>query len=256
MLKSVDWSHDSTRLGVVGMTTGGVERVDAATGARLDPTEPVSGMRRVAAMAEGTFLGLSYGRTSTVLGPGGRVERLALGRVWDVAATPTGDRAAVVGDNGVLILEGVLHRRLAEGDYVAVAITPDGQTVAVSTGPDITLLDADGEAAGSRHAGEVHVLDIAFSPDGRWLAAGDLHGDIWLWSHPEGALVGRMRGHTGRVVSVDFTPDSGQLVSASWDASARLWDLSVMRRGPGDLVAEVESTWGLALDEVLESPLR
>ncbi len=79
------------------------------------------------------------------------------------------------------------------------------------------------------------VQSVALSPDGRWLAAGDRNGAMWLW-HIQGseaaatgyefALEPGWFAHEGRIYSVDFTPDSQQILSAGTDGAARLWDVS------------------------------
>ncbi len=35
-----------------------------------------------------------------------------------------------------------------------------------------------------------------------------------------------LRGHTGRVWSVSFSPDGSTLASGSWDSTVRLWDVA------------------------------
>jgi WD40 repeat protein/serine/threonine protein kinase len=74
------------------------------------------------------------------------------------------------------------------------------------------------------HGDTVH--DVAFSPDGRWLASCGAEGDrsvrIWDLTSNEQARV--LEGHTEGVTTVAFSPGGELLVSGSRDGTARLWD--------------------------------
>jgi WD40 repeat protein len=74
-------------------------------------------------------------------------------------------------------------------------------------------------------AGETVVL--AFSPDGKLLAAGHENGPIDLWSIPDGAPIGTLDGHREAVRSLAFSPDGATLTSASVDESCvKIWSLA------------------------------
>ena len=74
------------------------------------------------------------------------------------------------------------------------------------------------------------VLSVAFSPDGKWLAAGESNGTIPIWEIASGRKLMTLRHHTSWVWSVLFAPhpyDPEQqiLVSVSDDYQVKLWDL-------------------------------
>ena len=63
-----------------------------------------------------------------------------------------------------------------------------------------------------------------------------------------GAIVGVLEGHTLTVCGLSLTP-SGQLVSVSWDKTARVWDLST-RQCTAVLTGHEQAVWGvLCLDD-------
>lgn len=69
-----------------------------------------------------------------------------------------------------------------------------------------------------------HVVDIAFSPDGRLLASGSARGQIMLWEVATGKIVAEFT-HETVVRAVAFSPDSRLLASGSNDRSLKIWDV-------------------------------
>jgi len=63
---------------------------------------------------------------------------------------------------------------------------------------------------------------VAFSPDGRTIAAGGGDGSVKLWDVEKGHEVRAMSGHTAPVAAIAYS--SRLLASASWDKTARVWD--------------------------------
>lgn len=48
---------------------------------------------------------------------------------------------------------------------------------------------------------------------------------IYVWQLRNSALLEVLSGHEGPVVSLSFSPTSPLLASASWDSTARTWDV-------------------------------
>jgi len=69
------------------------------------------------------------------------------------------------------------------------------------------------------------VCCYALSPDHRLLALGDEEGSVRLVEVLSGKEVRRLRGHRGRVASLEFSPDGTFLVSGSADTTALVWEV-------------------------------
>ncbi|WP_319420486.1 WD40 domain-containing protein [Pleurocapsa sp. FMAR1] len=70
------------------------------------------------------------------------------------------------------------------------------------------------------------IWSVAFSPDGKYLAAGDTKGNILLRRVADGQPIRSFTGHNAWVVSLAFSPDGKTLASSSCDCTAKLWDLN------------------------------
>jgi eukaryotic-like serine/threonine-protein kinase len=80
------------------------------------------------------------------------------------------------------------------------------------------------EPIGAPLAGDSEVLALAFSPDGRRIAAGLRSGAVDVWDIATGA--GRtFAGHLNWVTVVAWAPDGKRLASGSGDDTVRVWDL-------------------------------
>jgi WD40 repeat protein len=66
---------------------------------------------------------------------------------------------------------------------------------------------------------------IAFSPDGRWLAVANLRHEVSIYEVSSWEMKRELKGHRDTVGSLQFTPDSERLLSASEDRTLRLWDV-------------------------------
>jgi WD40 repeat protein len=71
---------------------------------------------------------------------------------------------------------------------------------------------------------------MAFSPDGKFLAAESTDNSIRVWEVASGQECLRLPGHTGKILSLTFAPDGQTLISGSDDTTALVWDLARLRR--------------------------
>jgi WD40 repeat protein len=72
-----------------------------------------------------------------------------------------------------------------------------------------------------------NVHSVAFSPDGKMLAAGVADGTTWLWDVHDPARPGLLATLTGpalQVYSVTFGQGSRTLAAGSADGTVRLWE--------------------------------
>ena len=105
----------------------------------------------------------------------------------------------------------------------SVAYSPDGKYLAAGLGEGVRIWDTTTNK-------EVlklkvgRVHSVAYSPDGKYLAAGADSGQVWVWEVPAGKELHSLKGHTKSVFSVAFAPDGKRLASAG-DTTVRLWDL-------------------------------
>lgn len=74
-------------------------------------------------------------------------------------------------------------------------------------------------------AGQTVVLSLAFSPDGKQLAAAGENGLVQTYRADNGGPTGVFSGHEAAVTSIEFL-DAGRLVSTAADKSIKTWDLT------------------------------
>ncbi|NUM48728.1 MAG: WD40 repeat domain-containing protein [Anaerolineales bacterium] len=74
------------------------------------------------------------------------------------------------------------------------------------------------------HGHETSVAQVAFSPDGQWLASADTSGVVNLWDAEAGQLVYSLTAHPKAITSLAFAPDGSMFATGSKDGTVNLWD--------------------------------
>ena len=140
-----------------------------------------------------------------------------------------------------------------EGSWTSGALTPDGEAIVLTSEADGDLVVVD-RADGS----PPHEVRAAGGERGRWPCGGTtsarwrcLPTAAWsrprsvqgplvcVWDVATGKLVHTIRGHEDPhpITAVQFSPDSPQLLTASEDGSAKLWDLEDGKEAPREAAA-------------------
>jgi WD40 repeat protein len=164
---------------------------------------------------------------------------LASDTVRCLAFSPDGRTLALGCDDGTVRLwdmPAARERAILEGHFDvvrSVTFSPDGQRL-VSTSQDrlIMLWNAvDGVAIrrlGVDIQGHNPVQFAAFSPDGTYVAVGEVDGnptDIMLLHAETGKLRSRLTGLTAGINALAFSPDGRILAAAGVNRCIKLWDM-------------------------------
>jgi hypothetical protein len=128
----------------------------------------------------------------------------------------------------------------------ALALSPDGDLLAVDAGPPHTLVVRE-TITGRRLKKSVEPLprpvhSMTFSPGQRMLALTMVSdGAVYLWELASGRLRRRFEGHLGDAVGLAFSPDGRLLASGSSDTTALVWDAYESDPAPAD--RDPEALW-------------
>lgn len=69
------------------------------------------------------------------------------------------------------------------------------------------------------------IIQVAFSPDGYYLASASFDKSIKLWDGKTGKFITSFRGHVASVYQMSWSADSRMLVSGSKDSTLKVWDV-------------------------------
>lgn len=155
--------------------------------------------------------------------------------LWDETAVAGFSLAPEGGSVAIRTSSGNVAVRTIDGTHLsllnvasiaeAVSYSPDGETIAVSSGSTVALFDPhDGSSKGTLAGAHGQMKGLAWSPSGRTIAAGSSDGLIFLWDVSTFEMTGRLAGHSDTVTQLEFVSEE-ILSSGSLDGTIRTWDI-------------------------------
>jgi len=156
-----------------------------------------------------------------------------------MAFRPDGSQLLVGGYHEILVWDpttATLVARIGNTSQriLGMAFTPDGSWLAVAGGSpgvsgEVRLIHFEG---GNKAIAEPKALatsddvyfDVAFSPDGKRLAAAAADGSVRVSDIPSGSERLKISNHADWVTDICFSPDGKQIATASRDKTAKVFD--------------------------------
>lgn len=248
-LTALEFSADGATLATVG-ANGGLQLWDVDSGTPLGPDGGMQGAH-TGELWDVTYTGAAFpgfdGPYIATAGEDGRVvywnpdtltplsdaNQVHVGALNEVFFATDGSFATAGSDRVVGYFE-TDATRIASGErrdigapVAMVGLSPDGETLAVASGPEgeINLWAvAEREPTGAATTAGVVVQDVEFDPTGRWLAGALEGGGILIWD-TERDVADTIDAHRTDVINVEFSADGARLLSTAPLADeVKVWD--------------------------------
>ncbi len=246
----LDWSPDGTVFVTEGPEeTGIVDIRDARTGESVRSFDGHDeDVNAVAFNGDGSLLATTGDDgAARIWDPATEEEQWSFERspdlgVWGPSFQPDGSLFAASWPDAVRVMDLRTGRTVLRIDAVAApeqtAFSPDGERIAISTqsAPIAVVVDiSTGETVFTLEGHTISTKNVAWSPDGRWLATSSDDGSARIWNGRTGELRFALLSHEATVQDIAWSPDGTRLVTGSIDGTAKVW--SITEGGPRELLS-------------------
>lgn len=152
-----------------------------------------------------------------------------------------------------------------------IAFSPNGKYFAAGAHEQVRVWETEKwDNLPMRTQKNTHFFALAFSADSKRIAAGNRHGNIYVWEVFSGRDLADLQTHTGEIASLAFVENGTQIVSscatigpaAKNQRPLRLWDLKTgkeierfpaLERGIGPLTVEGKTLLSGSVDGTLRT---
>lgn len=122
------------------------------------------------------------------------------------------------------------HLRNTMAHMLTVAVSPNQKLLAAGSGfgggpAEVIVWDLETrQQKFSVPMDQTTVRNVAFSPDGKLLAAATFNRKLTVFDASDGKIIHQLEGHTNHLNAVAFSPDGKTIASAGLDKTVRLWN--------------------------------
>ena len=123
----------------------------------------------------------------------------------------------------------IFHHRIDGARIKAIEFTPDGNWIVAGGYGALRVYQVDPSKLVRRIETTGITTRVSFSPDGKTLAVSSGSGVVYLVDFLSGKQIGTLEGHSQGVFSVDWHPGGKRIASGGSDGTVRIWDAKSRR---------------------------